>query len=372
MPLRNRFGFLGSGLKINGTIKSCQVATGESISAGSFVEYSNGFIKTFGSVISGVAKTSGSGGAMIDVWVPEGYDFPSGGSYPEGAFIPVTKFTAGKQYALVAKIDGTYRYINTTTYNNYTMNATQIGVTQGSGYVTFDSEPALFTAAASGSGFTLANGSNYLHGTTSSGTALRVGTTSAVWTVDSSATGGFSSGKYLAKEDNSAVWLKCNDGTYDWSIKYETAGSFGYDRDGRDTTYSTGFVSIILYEKAEGGSSGSGGSDSGSSGGGTTASYTVTLTGGMWLSDDGDTTNDMCVVINNTKYASDTTITINSGTRVSVRIGQSIAAYNDIAITYNGSNVQTGAGTYTFTPTGNVTIKSAMVNGVITFAITTN
>ena len=34
--------------------------------------------------------------------------------------------------------------------------------------------------------------------------------------------------------------------------KYETAGSFGYDRVGRDDTYSTGFVSFILLENAAG------------------------------------------------------------------------------------------------------------------------
>lgn len=169
-------------------------------------------------------------------------------TYPDGAFKQVTNFTNGKQYALVALIDGAYRYINNTTYNNYTMNATVVNVTNEEKYVLFSSTPVLFTAVGTLNGFYLQNGSNYLHGTTSSGTALRVGTTQAIWSVDTSATGGFSSGKYLTKENSDAVWLKCNDGTYNWSIKYETAGSFGYDRDGRDTTYSTGFVSFILYE----------------------------------------------------------------------------------------------------------------------------
>lgn len=175
----------------------------------------------------------------------------AGGSftYPDGAFVPVTSFTDGKQYALVAVIDGAYRYINTTTYNNYTMNATQISIAENAGdYVIFSSTPALFTAVASGDGFLLQNGSNYLHGTTSSGTALRVGTTQAVWTVDNSATGGFSDGKYYPKEDAMSVWLFNNASNYNWSIKYETAGSFGYDRNGRDNTYSTGFISFVLYE----------------------------------------------------------------------------------------------------------------------------
>ena len=180
---------------------------------------------------------------------------PGGGFiFPDGAFAPVTSFTAGKQYALVAMIGGVRRYINTTEYNQYTMNATQINIAEDAGdYVVFNTTPALFTAVASGNGFLLQNGTNYLHGSTSNGTALRVGTTQAVWTVDTSETGGFSSGKYNAKEDANAVWLFANstDG-YKWSIKYETAGSFGYDREGRDNTYSTGFVPFVLYEYVAG------------------------------------------------------------------------------------------------------------------------
>ena len=182
------------------------------------------------------------------------YEGAAGGTvYPDGAFAPVAEFTDGKQYALVAIIDGVYRYINTTTYNDYTMNATQLTIGEDAGdYVVFNTTPVMFTAVASGSGFMLQNGTNYLHGTTNNGTALRVGTTQAVWTVDDSATGGFSSGKYYEKENSGAVWLKCNDGSYDWSIKYETAGSFGYDYEGRNSTYSTGFVSFVLYEYVAG------------------------------------------------------------------------------------------------------------------------
>ena len=175
---------------------------------------------------------------------------PGGGFvYPDGAFMPVTSFTDGKQYALVAVIDGVHRYINTTTYNNYTMNATQITISEDAGdYVIFSNTPVMFTAVASGDGFLLQNGSNYLHGTSSGGTALRVGTTQMIWTVDNSTTGGFSDGKYYAKEDPNAVWLMSASGGYNWSIKYETAGSFGYDRNGRDNTYSTGFTPFVLYE----------------------------------------------------------------------------------------------------------------------------
>lgn len=153
----------------------------------------------------------------------------------------------------MAVIDGVRRYINTTTYNDYTMNATQITIGEDAGdYVIFSNTPVLFTAVASGDGFLLQNGSNYLHGTSSGGTALRFGTTQMVWTVDSSATGGFSSGKYYDKEDPNSVWLINNSSGYNWSIKYETAGSFGYDRDGRDSTYSTGFISFVLYEYVAG------------------------------------------------------------------------------------------------------------------------
>lgn len=179
---------------------------------------------------------------------------PGGGFvYPDGAFVPVTEFTDGKQYALVAVIDGVRRYISTTAYNNYTQAATAVTIAEDAGdYVLFSATPALFTAVASGDGFLLQNGTNYLHGTTNNGTALRVGTTQAVWTVDTSATGGFADGKYHAKEDPNAVWLKNTNGGYDWSIKFETTGSFGYDRSGRDNTYSTGFVSFILYEYVAG------------------------------------------------------------------------------------------------------------------------
>ena len=207
--------------------------------------------------VAGTYKGSGSGGNTTI-------------TYPDGAFVPVTSFTDGKQYALVSVIDGVRRYINTTTYNNYTMNATQIDIAEDTGnYVVFNSTPVMFTAVASGNGFLLQNGNNYLHGTTSNGTALRVGTTQAVWTVDTSETGGYASGKYYAKEDTNAVWLVNNTGGYDWSIKFETAGSYGFDRNGRDNTYSTGFVSFVLYEYVAGsGTSGGGTSSGGNDGGG--------------------------------------------------------------------------------------------------------
>lgn len=176
-----------------------------------------------------------------------------GGVYPDGAFAPVKSFTAGKQYALVAVIDGVRRYIDTTAYNDWTLNATQIGIAEDAGdYVLFDKTPALFTAVASGNGFLLQNGSNYLYGVFDGGTALRIGTTQTVWLVDESATAGLPDGKFYPKEDSNAVWLTSTHDDYDWFPKYETAGSFGYDRVGRDDTYSTGFVSFVLYENVAG------------------------------------------------------------------------------------------------------------------------
>ena len=205
----------------------------------------------------GSAGDLASGKQLIDqngnIVIGTGLVIGEGYIYPDGAFAPVTSFTDGKQYALVAMIDGVRRYINTTTYNDYTMNATEISIAEDAeDYVIFSATPALFTAVASGDGFLLQNGSNYLHGTSSGGTALRVGTTHMVLTVDDSATGGFSDGKHYEKEDANAVWLMSASGGYNRSIKYETAGSFGYDREGRDNTYSTGFVSFVLYEYVAG------------------------------------------------------------------------------------------------------------------------
>ena len=180
---------------------------------------------------------------------------PGGGFvYPDGAFIPVTNFTAGTQYALVATIGGVRRYINTTAYNDWTLNATQITISEDAGdYVIFSNTPALFTAVASGSGFLLQNGTNYLNGRDSGGTNLVLDATQMVWTVDDSATGGFSESVINAKEEANAVWLINTNGNNRYTIKYETANnSFGYDREGRDSQYSTSFVSFVLYEYVAG------------------------------------------------------------------------------------------------------------------------
>ena len=300
--------------------------------------------------------------------LPQKIGTPSGGggvALPDGAFVPVTKFTDGRTYALVAKINGTYRYINTTTYNNYTMNATVVEVEEKSGYVLFGSEPATYKATASGDGFTLGDGTNFLHGTTSSGTALRYGTTSAVWKVDTSETGGFDSGKYLPKEVSSSVWLKNTSGGYDWCIKFESAGSFGYDRAGRDNTYSTGFVSFVLYEKYEG-------QTSGGDSGGSTPSGTVTLT----VTHDGTaagTTGGYVIA-----YTPDKT-TVDKGTTIEIAVGSEVQVYaggydSDMAyVTFNGTQVAKGNAQmpYKFTITSNTTISYTYKSTYGIAAITT-
>lgn len=175
--------------------------------------------------------------------------------FPDGAFAPVQAFTDGKQYALVAVIDGVRRYINTTAYNDWTLNATQIGIAEDAGdYVLFNATPALFTAVASGNGFLLQNGSNYLRGNADEySTSLHVDGTSMVWTVDTSATAGIPDGKYYPKEDENSVWLTNALGGNDCYIKFESAnGSFGFDYVGRSEDYSTGFVSFVLYEYVAG------------------------------------------------------------------------------------------------------------------------
>lgn len=186
---------------------------------------------------------------------------PGGGFvYPDGAFAPVSNFTAGKQYALVSVVEGVSRYLNSTSRNTYTMRATEVSIEEHDSYVTFSATPSLFTAVASGDGFLLQNGSNYLNGTSSGGTTLVLSGTQMVWTAENSANGGFSE-KYLEKEDANAVWLINNSGGYRWCLKHEVDNSasnpeliygFGYDRAGRDNTYSAGFVSVVLYEYVAG------------------------------------------------------------------------------------------------------------------------
>lgn len=201
-------------------------------------------------VAKGVTFTSAEGLQVEGTALIPGNDF----IYPDGAFAPVTNFTDGKQYALVATINGVRRYLNNTTFNDWTMNATEIAIAEDAGdYVIFGAAPVLFTAVASGDGFLLQNGSNYLSGNSNSGSALRVDSTQAVWTVNTSESAGLEEGKYLPKEDPNAVWLFHYYSGYDWTIKFEeNNNSFGFDRNGRDSNNSKGYVSFVLYEYVAG------------------------------------------------------------------------------------------------------------------------
>lgn len=207
----------------------------------------------------GTAEDLRAGKQLIDQdgKIVTGTALVAGGGFifPDGAFAPVQAFTDGKQYALVAVIDGVRRFINNAAYNDWTLNATQIGIAEDAGdYVLFDTAPTLFTAVASGNGFLLQNGSNYLRGNADEySTSLHVDGTTMVWTVDTSATAGIPSGKYYPKEDDNSVWLTNTLGGNDCYIKFESAnGSFGFDYVGRNEDYSTGFVSFLLYEYVAG------------------------------------------------------------------------------------------------------------------------
>ena len=193
-----------------------------------------------GNIVTGTALVAGGGGVK-----------------PDGAFAPVQAFTAGKQYALVAMIDGVRRYIDATAYNDWTLNAPTAAIAEDAGdYVLFGTTPALFTAVASGNGFLLQNGSNYLRGNADEySTSLHVDGTTMVWTVDTSATAGIPSGKFYPKEDENAVWLTSVLGGNDCYIKLEEDADglrFGFDYVDRNDQYSTGFISFVLYEHVAG------------------------------------------------------------------------------------------------------------------------
>ena len=80
MPLRNKVGASGgsngNGVRINGTVSTFTVASGYTVAVGDFVEYVSNTVKPFvydksgTQVIKGVAKTGGSGGSSIQVYVP--------------------------------------------------------------------------------------------------------------------------------------------------------------------------------------------------------------------------------------------------------------------------------------------------------------
>jgi hypothetical protein len=85
----------------------------------------------------------------------------------------------------------------------------------------------------------------------SHGTELKINTdTAAVFTVDTSAMGGFDSDEIVPKVDDQAVWLRSSYEAGNACLKFESANtSIGIDYKDRDATYSTGFLSFVLYEK---------------------------------------------------------------------------------------------------------------------------
>ena len=172
-------------------------------------------------------------------------------TYPEGAFRVVQQFTAGKSYVLSFSYGGTQYYLTDTAFNDWTVQAATLAVQQQSGYVTMSGNPTKFTAETSGDGFTLTSTVGSITGMAESyGTELKVNTEAGtVFTVDTSETGGFSSGTYEPKADDRAVWLRAYLGDQNCCLKFESGNvSVGIDYAGRDATYSTGFISFVLYE----------------------------------------------------------------------------------------------------------------------------
>lgn len=175
--------------------------------------------------------------------------------YPDGAFRIVSALTAGKSYVLAFSYEGNLYYMTDTAFNDWTVQAATLTVQDQSGYVLLNGNPARFTAAASGDGFTLTAPAGSITGSAASyGTDLKVNTDAGtVFTVDTSETGGFDSGVYIPKSDARAVWLRAYLGEQNCCLKYESANnSIGLDYAGRDTTYSVGFLPFILYELCEG------------------------------------------------------------------------------------------------------------------------
>lgn len=181
---------------------------------------------------------------------PEGPEEPV---YPPNTFQKVRALQSGMEYILLFGYNGSYYCFSNEAFNDWTVKAAAVPeVTSTDAQITFTTVPALFTAMASGSGFTLNNGSNSVTGTASSGgTSLRVNADAGtVFTVDTSAMGGFDSDEIVAKVDDQAVWLKAALNSQSCCLKFESANtSIGIDYKDRDATYSTGFLSFVLYEK---------------------------------------------------------------------------------------------------------------------------
>ena len=171
--------------------------------------------------------------------------------YPDGAFRVVRALTAEKTYVLGFSYEGNVRYMTDAAFNDWTISAADLTVQDQGGYVFLTNNPVRYTAAASGNGFTLATGAGSLTGAAASyGTDLKINSDAGtVFTIDTSTNGGFSSGTYIPKADERAVWIRAYLGDQNCCLKYESGNnSIGIDYAGRDATYSTGFIPFVLYE----------------------------------------------------------------------------------------------------------------------------
>lgn len=172
---------------------------------------------------------------------------------PANTFQKVRSFQDGKEYILLFGYNGAYYYLSNEAFNDWTVLAKVTSeVTSTDAQITFTTVPTLFTARASGEGFTLHNGDNNVYAyAQSNGTGLRISTeTAAVFTVDTSEMGGFDSDEIIAKVDDDAIWLRSAFEAGNACLKFESANtSVGIDYKDRDATYSTGFLSFVLYEK---------------------------------------------------------------------------------------------------------------------------
>lgn len=172
---------------------------------------------------------------------------------PPNTFQKVRSLQNGKEYILLFGYNGTYYCIGTEAFNDWTVKAYSVPeVTSASEQITFVTVPTLFTAITSGDGFILNNGSNSITGEASSGgTSLKVNDSEGtIFSVDTSAMGGFDNDEIIEKVDDDAIWLRAILNEQNCCLKFEAANtSIGIDYKDRDETYSTGFLSFILYEK---------------------------------------------------------------------------------------------------------------------------
>ena len=180
-------------------------------------------------------------------------DEPDEPDVPANTFQKVRAFQDGKEYILLFGYNGGYYCMDDEISNEYTVAAVAVPeVTSTDAQITFATVPVLYTARASGSGFTLHSGSNNLVANAdSNSTSLKLNTDAGtVFTVDTSATGGFDSDEIVPKVDDQAVWIRASFEAGNTCLKFEAdRTAVGVDYKDRNATYSTGFLSFVLYEK---------------------------------------------------------------------------------------------------------------------------